>query len=515
MSYKSFVKPFSTLLVLFTYLFIVNYLVFSNDSKLISIVLITVCTFFIMLVLNSISKILLRGFIIFTIIVLLPYYIAIDQFEVVSYANISALYFTDFTESVSYLKVFSFTSLLKSCLIFLPLLCFFKIKIPKLKIKYSIFILATFLSFTTFKMFKSWQYFYRNMDELYLYREVFITPLRPVIKCLGYIYLVKKDLKEQADLQNIPTTWQIKDSNKDIRDEVIVFIIGESVRKDFLQIYNNKLSNTPFLDSINKIQFQNVLSYDAHTLQSLTNAFFEEKKGELFFPNNIITLAKSLELKTYWISNQGLVGVHDSGLSAMGKQSDYFHFLAKGNYVNAKKDEELIDIFKQKLGTNPSVYFLHTIGSHPTACDITDGEYSELILSEEISCYIESIRRTDQFIKQVYKELQKINKPFKLIYFSDHGLELTENNVLLHNDFYKQAYEVPLVIIDSSLKDTILINQQRNLKDFLYLYQEILGITTLNLDPKYNFISEDIAPNSATLNNNLIYHNLKDNSFKY
>lgn len=124
-------------------------------------------------------------------------------------------------------------------------------------------------------------------------------------------------------------------------------------------------------------------------------------------------------------------------------------FLSKGTFKDVQEDKLLLDIFKSQLKPDlNSVYFLHTIGSHPS-----------FVISESISCYIESIKRTDAFIGEIYKILQKTGQKFQIVYFSDHGLKITESNDLLHHDDYKQNYEIPLIIIDSELKENVYYNE--------------------------------------------------------
>ena len=100
------------------------------------------------------------------------------------------------------------------------------------------------------------------------------------------------------------------------------------------------------------------------------------------------------------------------------------------------------------------------------------------------------------------------------MYFADHGLFLNKTNILYHGNQYKQNYEVPLVIIDPTLKENIYINESRNLKDFLFLYSELLNIKTSNLEPTYQFISEEKASNPFRLYDNKDYQHLKDNPIK-
>src|SRR5690606_37786121 len=192
--------------------------------------------------------------------------------------------------------------------------------------------------------------------------------------------------------------------------------------------------------------------------------------------NNIVNLANTIGYKTYWLSNQGQIGVHESPITIMAKQADFSLFLNKGNSDNARNDFQLLDTFEEKLNEmtkKPKLIVLHLIGSHPYSCDRTNGEYNQFFMSKDFSCYIESIHNTDKLLEKIYKSLQKKDQSFKMIYFSDHGLRITDDLSLSHGRRQKQAYEVPFVIWTNELEKKVEINANRMANDFLHLFSEL------------------------------------------
>lgn len=507
-------NTYFTTSIFFIYLFFLNFITFRNEEKVETILLLSFGTFLILLGTRNISKLCYKILIIFLIIVFIPYYISICLFGEIGYPQIAALYFTNSAETFSYLKTVPIYYSIKSLLLIIPLFYFWNRPLIELRKRYSIvlIILPVLVSFVKIGLQRN--YLLQQGNTHYIYKTLYFTPIRILTKIGGSFSLVEKDLHAQETMKQKPSTWQITKNEKD--DKILVFIIGESVRKDFMGIYNEKHSNTPFLNSVPKIQFQNMLSYGPRTIESLTNAFQQEIDNNLFFPNNIITLANKAGIKTHWISNQGSVGSNDSGIAAMGKQSSFSYFLTKGTFWNAQSDSKLLDIFATNLTSDPkSIYFLHTIGSHPYPCDITNGEYSTYVQSKSISCYIESIKRTDDFIKNVYITLMKTKKDFKIVYFSDHGMYISDDKDVRHRSDYKPCYEVPFIVIDSQLKENIFLTKTRNLKDFLLFYTEIMQVQTENMHYNYQFISEDFSPKANLLYDSKIYSELKDNSLTF
>lgn len=503
-----FEKKIISGVLVFIILFIVNYFIFSSHDKIMTILFITIGTTFLMVSLVNISIKIYQFFLVFMMIVYFLYFIAIQTLDEITFSNIAALYFTDYAESYSYIKVIPFKTYIKAVLVIFPLLLFFKFKLPQIKIKYvfTIIIALFILSCSKAIIYKN----EINIDDIY--KTIYVGPIRILTMIGGFYYSVKQDVLRQEEFRKIPSSWKIIKSEKPTK--ISIFIIGESVRKDFVGTYNSQFNNTLFLNNVKKIQFQNTVSFGPNTIESLTNSLSITNLG--VGTNNVVSLAKTMGYHTYWLSNQGVVGEHDNEISAMGKSASYSKFVSKGTFTNAKKDEELLDIFKSQLTEDVnSIYFLHTIGSHPSPCDITNNEYSKFVTSKSISCYIESIKRTDAFIKEIYNMVKETGQKFQIIYFSDHGLRITESNELLHHRDFKQNYEVPLIIIDSELKENVYYNKQRNLKDFLLLYQELLNIETLNYKRNYKYISDEIDVNATKLYNNLDYSQLKDNKINF
>ena len=83
--------------------------------------------------------------------------------------------------------------------------------------------------------------------------------------------------------------------------------------------------------------------------------------------------------------------------------------------------------------------------------------------------YKKSVAYSFAFYKEVYKRLQKTQKPFIMIVTSDHGEFSGECGRWRHNDFKKTIYEVPLFIVSNLTLPTNYhdINSHHHLSQFL------------------------------------------------
>ncbi|HBB4066194.1 TPA: sulfatase-like hydrolase/transferase, partial [Escherichia coli] len=110
-----------------------------------------------------------------------------------------------------------------------------------------------------------------------------------------------------------------------------------------------------------------------------------------------------------------------------------------------------------------------------------------------INCYLSSYNKTDDMIKKIFGMLQKNEKSFSLVYFSDHGLNIVGGNnefKVYRNDSVKQSYEIPFFISSSDSADTTEINVTRSAYNFFNYFPTWIGVTT-NLTPKgYDIFSD-------------------------
>lgn len=291
---------------------------------------------------------------------------------------------------------------------------------------------------------------------------------------------------------NKSADWQAVSNNDTMTTYVL--ILGESARRDFFGAYGAPWNNTPWLSSEPGILFSNFISASAGTAPSLSRELYLKSDSENFNPAyNIITLAKSAGFKTFWISAQGERGTADSPISVVAKMADHFDFIADDlnplNKVIKKTDFDLLEPFKEALLTpGKKLIVLHLMGSHPQACRRTDDQYSEFFHSKELSCYIESLRNTDQLANDVSGLLKaresSHQEKWSLLFTSDHGLDFATDQqgwCLKHMDKRQGSYEVPLFITGSEFKNRENILAQRSGLDFLALTAEWLEISSPKL----------------------------------
>ena len=227
----------------------------------------------------------------------------------------------------------------------------------------------------------------------------------------------------------------------------VVFIVGESLRSDHLQINGYHRSTTPNLASEkNVVSLPNIHTVPCFTHVSVPHIFTRADSltpQRAFNEQSFVTIFKQAGFRTSWLANQESV-------------ETYVYFMNECDtliYANSGKsmyvfdewlDEALLPDYSNELRNADSkqLIILHTIGSHwwynshytkefehytPT---ITSRVISSNSKESMINSYDNTILYTDYFIKSVIESLR--DRKAILFYLSDHGECLGEDGYFTH-----------------------------------------------------------------------------------
>lgn len=323
--------------------------------------------------------------------------------------------------------------------------------------------------------------------------------------------------QEQQILINstLAQTWG-KSSLHNSKYDNYILIIGESARKDYHHAYGYPINNTPFMSSTNGLLIDGLTSGGSSTVPSLKAmlTLSNKKTWDADYTKTIIGLAKSAEIKTYWLSNQGYFGTYDTPISAIANSSDESYFLKYADYSSLNtSDFELLNTFEKIINDNittKKLVVIHLYGSHPNACDriqdyhliheVKDDYYSYL------NCYISSIHKTDKLLESINKFMIKSstqnNSSFSMLYFADHGMAHREiNNVLYFNNnkVSKFHYDVPLFMTSSDSKIPKKCKSFKSGLNFTNGIANWIGVRNKFLDPNYSLFDCQSDPNDFGL----------------
>ena len=162
-------------------------------------------------------------------------------------------------------------------------------------------------------------------------------------------------------------------------DRVTVLVIGESHSKRHMSLYGYPRDTTPKLGqrsrADNLIVFENAYSNHTHTVQSFSFALTEANQynGKNWSTTpSLIDVARQAGIRTYWISNQQMLGLLHNVVALLAKESEKVVSINKkiGRLKKPdKQDEALIPHLRDALREpGEKLIVVHLIGSHSSYC---------------------------------------------------------------------------------------------------------------------------------------------------
>ena len=296
-----------------------------------------------------------------------------------------------------------------------------------------------------------------------------ITPIYSAIK-LGTDYV---DELRRPDTM-IPHATDAKRSaaiSSTTKPKLMVFVVGETVRADHIGLNGYQRDTMPLLASRPDIySFKNATSCGTSTAYSVP-CMFSYANRDNYDPNsadyneNVLDTLNKQGVTVIWRDNNS----SSKGVADRVTFEDY-----KTSETNPDCDEECRDIgmldgFEKLVNkgapAKDTLILLHQMGNHgpayfkryPKAFE----EYKPVCMTNELSkCddqsvingYDNAIRYTDYFLNNVIDTLKAYEQDYDvvMVYISDHGESLGENNIYLHGMPYAIApdaqKQVPVII---------------------------------------------------------------------
>jgi lipid A ethanolaminephosphotransferase len=246
----------------------------------------------------------------------------------------------------------------------------------------------------------------------------------------------------------------------------IVFVLGESVRADHLQLNGYERETTPLLSKTeNVVSYSDVFSPLTFTAASVPQILTDKSIKDYNNNNSYYTVydvLNNLNIETIWLGNQNpeknYLQIVEKNTSVF--LTDKYHSLF--SFKNKAYDSILITPFYQAIKRKKHKFTtLQMIGSHwyyenryPNKFKVfTPTIKSKFIPSntkeEMINSYDNTILYLDYFLENIISKISSLNEKSLLIYLSDHGEILGENEKWLHAQEDK-ASQNPAMIVWSS-----------------------------------------------------------------
>lgn len=250
-------------------------------------------------------------------------------------------------------------------------------------------------------------------------------------------------------LKAIAMDAKIPPSNVD--RELIILVVGETARADHFSLNGYDKKTNPYLEKKNVTSFTNFWACGTSTAVSVPCMFSihdrsSYNKSEADSTENVLDILQRAGVNVLWLDNNS----DSKGVAVRVPYESY-----KSSDINPICDIECRDVgMLEKLQTYVADHpvgdifiVLHQMGNHGPAyykrypkefekfTPTCQTNQLEKCTSEEISnTYDNAILYTDFFLSEVIGFLEKNDDNFEsaMLYMSDHGESLGENNLYLH-----------------------------------------------------------------------------------
>ncbi|RXI28671.1 phosphoethanolamine transferase [Aliarcobacter trophiarum] len=384
------------------------------------------------------------------------------------------LFFIEFQEVFltfkSVLSITIFPTILFFIILLLSIFFIKKFNNNRYKVKYlSIFLIIAVL-FLPLRIYLKDDY-KKNSNpnfEYYILKNTILT----LSNLFGNV-LPKKISGRSGLEQEITKTPNKIFENPDIN---IVIIMGESLQRDYMSLYDYPLNTTPFLKSLRDDKnfiYKNGIGSGVLTTIAIPSFFNMIKKPDglpqiLSTNSCLFKMAKQNGFNTYFYSSQAT-----SELKSIKNYlcTKYLDRLEDGSFISDKIDDSILDeTLVDRLNdidlSHPSFITLHQRASHTPFLEYIPKDYRPFNkentnnLEQNTIDYINSVSYTDSVLEKIISTLkQKTSKPTYVIFTSDHATNIGDNarqghGMLDSNSIYKVPFFIYSINSTNDLKNS-------------------------------------------------------------
>lgn len=338
------------------------------------------------------------------------------------------------------------------------------------------------------------------------------SQVRRYINTFNYISGINKYYKRQKNAQREFTIYDSSPSltKQSSKPRLIILAIGETAREKNFSLYGYEKNTNPLLSKQDIYVFNNVVSCGTSTAVSVPCLFAHQTRetfnaNDAKYAQNLLDIAQKAGYNILWKEN-------DDGCKNVCNRVET---IDAQKFLNTKHcfddychDEFLLEGLEDKIKDlkKDTLIVLHMMGSHgPTYfkrypdsfkkfepfCNTSD--LQKCTPEEIINTYNNTILYTDYVLSSLIDILKRQPQiESGMLYVSDHGESLGENNIYLHGLPYSMApseqKEIPMILwLSNSLKKQINIdneclkqNAQKNQHSHDNFYHSVLHLLSIN-----------------------------------
>jgi lipid A ethanolaminephosphotransferase len=355
-------------------------------------------------------------------------------------------------------------------------------------------------------------YFFGDFAPLYRNNRY----VRHLINPVNYIKSIGSNISRLSGNQNKPIQAIGLDASlppqsvKNNKNTLTILVVGETARAKNFSLNGYPRETNPYLKQEEIIYYNNFYSCGTATATSvpcmfslLTHQTYSDSDAK--YTEGLLDVLKHAGVDVLWRDNnsgckgacarvlyENMANLKDKTFCNTEECFDEILLNNLQNYIDEREKDTLI-VLHQKGSHGPS-YHLRVPQQFKTFTPICENsQVNECTKESLINAYDNTIIYTDYFLKQVIKVLKQNSAKYNtaMIYVSDHGESLGENNMYLHGLPYMMAPDeqihVPFILwFSDQLKSSLGINseclEQKSTSKYSHdnLFHSVLGLMNVN-----------------------------------
>ena len=209
-----------------------------------------------------------------------------------------------------------------------------------------------------------------------------------------------------------------------------VIIIGESLNRNYMSLYNYSPDTTPFQRQMNEsgtiYRFQYPYSAYAQTIRCIAYLLTDQNQYDnqdktLQDAISLFDIARYNKFTTRWFSAQGTNLLLDSPTAVLAGSAEYSFNLpmVRSQFDHKITDMDLLNFLPDKL-SDKELIVIQLMGSHYPYPNVFP---SGFMVDSSLSAYEKSVCYNDSVIKELFQFFQKRNAS-AILYLSDHSEDI-------------------------------------------------------------------------------------------
>lgn len=251
--------------------------------------------------------------------------------------------------------------------------------------------------------------------------------------------------------------------------KLVILVVGETARSDHFSLNGYNKKTNPLLEKENVFSFDNVWSCGTSTAHSVPCMFsiygradFRKSKGAT--TENVLDILKRAGVNVVWLDNNSSSKGVAERVGAIDYKSPEINpvcdtecrdvgMLANlQTYIDSHSEGDIFIVLHQMGNHGPAYYKRYPKAFEAFTPTCQTNQLEQCTQEEIINAYDNALLYTDYFLSQTIDFLKTNDNQFKtaMLYISDHGESLGENNLYLHGMPYMIAPDeqthVPMVM---------------------------------------------------------------------